>query len=98
MFYDESAKGRPWPTAAGMRASTVRGAAVLGAAVLVPPFIALAVAPMLLMLLPVAFVAIPFMVPAFFGGAHANRSESIRNRKWPTELLLREAVRLNAGA
>ncbi|HKU44339.1 MAG TPA: hypothetical protein VJR89_39540 [Polyangiales bacterium] len=33
--------------------------------VMVPPFVVLAVAPMLLMLLPVAFVGIPFLVGAF---------------------------------
>jgi hypothetical protein len=94
MFYDESAKGRLRPTAAGLRSSTVRGAAILAAAVLMPPFIALAIAPMLLMLLPVAFVAIPIMVPAFFGGAHSNHNESIRHRKWHPPLLLREATLL----
>jgi hypothetical protein len=35
------------------------------ASVMVPPFVMLAVAPMLLVLAPVAFVAIPFMLSAF---------------------------------
>lgn len=37
--------------------------------VMVPPFVMLAVAPMLLMLAPVALVAIPFLVAAFAGEA-----------------------------
>jgi|tagenome__1003787_1003787.scaffolds.fasta_scaffold6548218_1 hypothetical protein len=37
--------------------------------VMVPPFVMLAVAPMLLMLAPVALVAIPFVVAAFAGQA-----------------------------
>lgn len=39
------------------------------ALVMVPPFVVLAVAPMLLMLAPVALVAIPFMLSAFAGEA-----------------------------
>ena len=39
------------------------------AVVMVPPFVILAVAPMLLMLAPVALVAIPFMLSAFAGEA-----------------------------
>ena len=39
------------------------------AVVMVPPFVVLAIAPMVLMLLPVAFVAIPFMLSAFAGEA-----------------------------
>jgi hypothetical protein len=35
------------------------------AALLVPPFILLAVAPVMLVLMPVAFVAIPFLLVAF---------------------------------
>ncbi len=38
-------------------------------AVMVPPFVVLAIAPMLLMLAPVAIVAIPFVVAAFAGEA-----------------------------
>jgi hypothetical protein len=37
--------------------------------VMVPPFVMLAVAPMLLMLAPVALVAIPFILAAFAGEA-----------------------------
>ena len=35
------------------------------ASIMMPPFVLLAVAPMLLMLVPVAFVAIPFLLSAF---------------------------------
>jgi hypothetical protein len=37
------------------------------AAILIPPFVLLAVAPMLLVLTPVALIAIPFMLSAFAG-------------------------------
>jgi hypothetical protein len=41
----------------------------VAAAVLIPAFVVLAVAPMLLALTPVAFLALPFMVLAFARGA-----------------------------
>lgn len=45
--------------------------AVIGtiALIMVPPFVVLAIAPMLLVLAPVALVAIPFMISAFAGEA-----------------------------
>jgi hypothetical protein len=43
------------------------------AVVAVPPFVILAIAPMLLMLAPVALVAIPFMITAFAGEASQAR-------------------------
>jgi hypothetical protein len=56
----------------------------MGAAsvILLPPFVALAIGPMLLLLLPVALVAIPIMIPAFFGGARSNQVETVRIRSW----------------
>jgi hypothetical protein len=39
------------------------------AIIAIPPFVILAIAPMLLMLAPVALVAIPFMITAFAGEA-----------------------------
>jgi hypothetical protein len=39
------------------------------AAILIPAFVVLALAPMLLVLTPVAFVALPFMLAAFAGEA-----------------------------
>lgn len=45
----------------------LRACVGLMALVLIPPFVVLVVAPLLLMLLPVAFVALPFMLCAFAG-------------------------------
>jgi hypothetical protein len=39
------------------------------AAIMIPPFVVLAIAPMLLVLVPVALIAIPFMLSAFAGEA-----------------------------
>jgi hypothetical protein len=39
------------------------------AAIMIPPFVVLAIAPMLLVLAPVALCAIPFMLSAFAGEA-----------------------------
>jgi hypothetical protein len=50
--------------------------------VLVPPFVALAVAPMLLVLAPLALIALPFMVAAFFTGAADNHMETRRIDAW----------------
>lgn len=62
-----------------------RGAAKLvataSAIALLPPFIALALAPMLLMLVPVALVGIPFMVPAMLTGSLAARAEDRRRTR-----------------
>jgi hypothetical protein len=50
--------------------------------ILLPPFVTLAVAPMMLMLVPIALVAIPVMIQAFFGAAYANRQESQHLQAW----------------
>jgi hypothetical protein len=42
---------------------------------LLPPFFILAIAPMLLVLVPVAIVAIPFIIPAMFSGSLTALSE-----------------------
>jgi hypothetical protein len=42
---------------------------------LLPPFFVLAIAPMLLVLVPVAIVAIPFIIPAMFSGSLTALSE-----------------------
>lgn len=44
-------------------------------ALLLPPFLLLAVAPMLLLLAPVALIGIPFIVPAMLTGSIAAREE-----------------------
>jgi hypothetical protein len=46
--------------------------------VLLPPFIMLALVPMMLFLLPVAIVGIPSMIVAFMSGSLATRAESRR--------------------
>lgn len=61
---------------------TSRVAAAVAALLLLPPFIALAVAPMLLLLVPVAIVGIPFMIPAFFSGTLSSRVELRRIESW----------------
>lgn len=63
-------------TSQGCRISRLLAAA--SAVALLPPFVALALAPMLLMLIPVAIVGIPFMVPAMLSGSLAARSEARR--------------------
>ena len=47
----------------------LRACVAVMAMVLIPPFVVLAIAPMLLLLLPVAFVVLPFMLCAFAGEA-----------------------------
>ena len=53
----------------------LRVLATVAAVVLLPPFIALAVLPMLLFLLPVALIGIPFIVPALLTVSLSARSE-----------------------
>ena len=52
-----------------------RVAATIAGLILLPPFMMLALAPMMLFMLPVAVVAIPFMIPAFFSGSLEARAE-----------------------
>lgn len=59
-----------------------RVAAAVAAVFLLPPFIALAIAPMLIMLVPVAIVGIPFMIPAFFSGTLSASLELRRVESW----------------
>ena len=58
-------------------------------AVLLPPFLALAFAPLLLFLVPVALVAVPCMIPAMLSGSLAARSEDRLRATWK---LTRHAV------
>jgi hypothetical protein len=67
-------------TVSRARSKVLRAVMILAAAVALPPFFALAIAPMLLVSFPIAFVVIPFMIPAFFGGAHSSHVESVRIR------------------
>lgn len=52
--------------------------AVVMSALLLPPFVALAVAPALLFLTPVALIALPFVVPAFVSGWRSARADDQR--------------------
>jgi hypothetical protein len=47
----------------------LRVASIWASVLLLPPFFLLAMAPMLLLLVPVAIVAIPFIIPAMFSGS-----------------------------
>jgi hypothetical protein len=60
----------------------IRVAATLATVLLLPPFLLLAVAPMLLMLVPVAIVAIPFIIPALLSVSLAARSEERVRASW----------------
>jgi hypothetical protein len=74
-------------------ASTGRVFATAAGLVLLLPFTLLALAPMLLFLVPVAIVGIPFMIPAFVTGMAAFRSESRRMRSTRPQLALVRAGR-----
>ncbi len=52
------------------------------AVLLLPPFIALAIAPMLLLLAPVALIGVPFIIPALLTGSLAARSEDKVRASW----------------
>ena len=70
----------------------LRVLASAAALLLLPPFIVVAVAPMLLVLVPVAMVGIPFIVPALFSGSRAaylehRRSLGFRAAPRPTLVL-----------
>ncbi|HKP61005.1 MAG TPA: hypothetical protein VJV78_29950 [Polyangiales bacterium] len=60
----------------------LRVTATIATVLLLPPFIALAVLPMLLLLAPVALICIPFIVPAMLSGSLAARSEDIQRASW----------------
>lgn len=62
--------------------AALRTLAIIASVLLVPPFIALAVVPMLLLLLPVALICIPFIVPAMLSGSLAARSEDRQRASW----------------
>ena len=82
MFYDQSARS-------GEPLTLPRVAMAAASLLLLPPFIMLAIVPMLLFLLPVALVAIPVMIPAFFGGAHTTQIEVVRMRSWRPTVAVR---------
>lgn len=60
----------------------VRISMTIVAVLLLPPFIALAVLPMLLLLAPVALIGVPFIIPALLTGSLAARSEDKVRASW----------------
>jgi hypothetical protein len=63
-------------------AGVLRVTTTIAAVLLLPPFIALAIIPMLLFLLPVALIGIPFIIPALISGSLAARSEDKLRASW----------------
>ena len=59
-----------------------RGCVTVATILLLPPFVALAVVPMLLFLLPIALIGIPFIVPAMLCGSLAARTEDRQRASW----------------
>jgi hypothetical protein len=59
----------------------LRVTTTVAAVLLLPPFLLLAVLPMLLFMLPVAIVGIPFIIPALLSVSVAARSEELRYRE-----------------
>jgi len=51
-----------------------RTTGTMAAIMLLPPFVALAIAPMLLLLVPVALIGVPFIIPAMLCGSLTARS------------------------
>jgi hypothetical protein len=69
------------------------------AVLLLPPFIALAVFPMLLLLAPVALIGVPFIIPALLTGSLAARSEDQVRASWRPPVpapILRQRSKLRA--
>ena len=60
----------------------LRVIATIATVVLLPPFLILAVAPMLLLMLPVALIGIPFIVPAMLSGSLAAREDDRARASW----------------
>lgn len=76
MFYDESAKVRlPMGKSAkrARRTKRLRFTMTGIMIVLLPPFLMLAIAPIMVMSVPIALVLLPFMIAAFLSSAHATR-------------------------
>jgi hypothetical protein len=64
-------------------APVVRIALIALASAMLVPAAGMALALMCMLLFPVAFVAIPFMLSAFFGTAKAEREEAVRRSSRP---------------
>jgi len=80
MFCDESAKG---PSSRSQRRLKLFRFTMTGVMiVLLPPFFLLAIAPMMMVLIPVAFLVTAFMIPAFFSETHPTRLRPAHVRVW----------------
>ena len=62
--------------------NALRSASIGLSLLMLPPFLVLAVAPMLLFLCPVAMVAIPFVIPALLSGSLATSRERPKRMTW----------------
>jgi uncharacterized membrane protein len=80
MFYDESARSEPSNRQRPLKLFRFTMTGVIIA--LLAPFVMLAFAPVILMLLPLALVAMAIMVPALVGGGHPNQLQSGRVQVW----------------
>jgi hypothetical protein len=79
--------------------SALRWVTTILAVLLLPPFIALAVFPMLLLLAPVALIGVPFIIPALVTGSLAARSEDKLRASWRPPVpaaILRQRSKLRA--
>lgn len=75
------------------RTRLLRITTTLLALILVPPFLVLAVAPMLLLLTPVALIGIPFIVPAMISSSLAQRTEDKQRASWRPKAPMRQPLR-----
>lgn len=66
----------------GRLRGVLRVTTTIAALLLLPPFIALAIVPMLLLLAPVALIGVPFIIPALVSGSLAARSEDKFRASW----------------
>lgn len=79
--------------------SVLRVSMTIAAVLLLPPFIALAILPMLLLLAPVALIGVPFIIPALLTGSLAARSEDKVRASWRPPVpqsMLRQRSKLRA--
>jgi hypothetical protein len=66
----------------GRLRSVLRVTMTIATLLLLPPFILLAIVPMLLLLAPVALIGVPFIIPALISGSLAARSEDKVRASW----------------
>jgi hypothetical protein len=64
------------------RRGVLRVMATVATILLLPPFLLLAVVPMLLFSLPIALIGLPFILPALCTGTLAARTEDQKRASW----------------